>query len=135
MASSERSGRGVRSAEKEQFWRGQVEGQAASGMTVRAWCQRERISEPSFYSWRRELARRTPVVSVSRPTQRKPLATGRRASSDAGPESADFLPIRLTAAAASSVELELPSGLVIRVPAHETAALRTILEVVEPRPC
>jgi hypothetical protein len=43
------------------------------------------------------------------------------------------LPIRLTAA--SSVELQFKSGLMIRVPAQETAALRAILEVVEPRPC
>jgi hypothetical protein len=45
------------------------------------------------------------------------------------------LPVTVGAAAAGPVELALPSGLVIRVPAHDTAALRTVLEVVEGRSC
>jgi hypothetical protein len=29
----------------------------------------------------------------------------------------------------------LPSGLLVRVPAHDAAALRTVLELLEPRSC
>lgn len=47
-----------RSAEKEAFWRGAVERLLASGLTVRAFCQRERLVETSFHYWRRELKRR-----------------------------------------------------------------------------
>lgn len=111
-----RAGRGV---EREQFWRGQIEGQAASGLSARQWCQREQLSEPSFYAWRRKLAQRDQDRSTPKS----------RATSNG------FLPIRLTALAGSNVELQLKSGLVIRVPAHESAALRMILEFVEPRSC
>ena len=56
-----------RSVEKEQFWRLVLDEQAESGMTVRAFCRQEGISEPSFYAWRRELAVRdgkvTPATS------------------------------------------------------------------------
>ena len=43
---------------KERFWRELIAGQAASGLSVRAWCLRHEVSEASFYAWRRELARR-----------------------------------------------------------------------------
>lgn len=117
MTTSEPNGRAARRVEKEQFWRGQIEGQAASALSARQWCLQEQLSEPSFYAWRRKLAHRDRERLAS-----VPPAVGN-----------GFLPIRLTAA--SSVELQLPSGLVIRVPAQETAALRAVLEFVEPRPC
>ena len=42
----------------QQFWRDQIERQAASEHTVRDWRRQERLSEPSFYGWRSELAKR-----------------------------------------------------------------------------
>ena len=110
-------GRASRGVEREQFWRGQIEGQVASGLSARQWCQREQVSEPSFYAWRRKLAQRDRERSAHVPHV----------------ASNGFLPIRLTAA--SSIELQLTSGLLIRVPAHETAALRAILEILGTRQC
>ena len=46
------------SGERERFWRKLVAGQARSGVSIRAWCDRHGVSEPSYYFWRRELARR-----------------------------------------------------------------------------
>jgi hypothetical protein len=46
-----------------------------------------------------------------------------------------FLPVRIASAVASHVEVVLPSGLLVRVPAHDATALRTVLEVVEDRSC
>ena len=106
MTMSEAGGRAGRGVEKEQFWRGQIEGQAASGLSAREWCRREQLSEPSFYAWRRKLAQR----GQDRSTPVSPAASN------------GFLPIRLTSFAASHVEMQLTSGLVIRVPAHESAA-------------
>lgn len=63
-----------------------------SGLSVSAFCDRESVSTPSFYAWRRGL--------------RVELA----AASD-GPR---FLPVRLFAPAAP-VELVLPSGVVLRL--------------------
>jgi hypothetical protein len=43
---------------KERQWRERFREQLASGLTVRGYCLREQISEPSFYAWRKELAKR-----------------------------------------------------------------------------
>jgi len=43
--------------EKEQFWRLVLEEHQKSGLSVRAFCRVESISEPSFYTWRRTLAK------------------------------------------------------------------------------
>ena len=48
----------TRSAEKEAFWRLALEEHRGSGLTVRAFCRREGISEPSFYAWRRRITKR-----------------------------------------------------------------------------
>ncbi len=49
---------GTRSAAKELVWRERVRSQTESGLSVRAFCRREGVSEPSFYFWRRELGKR-----------------------------------------------------------------------------
>jgi hypothetical protein len=44
-----------KSNEKEEFWRLVIEEHRASGLTVRAFCEREAVPEPSFYAWRKRL--------------------------------------------------------------------------------
>ena len=48
----------TRDRKKAAFWRRMVAGQEASGESVRGFCRRHRLSEKSFYRWRRELRRR-----------------------------------------------------------------------------
>jgi hypothetical protein len=116
------------STAKERMWRQHVSRHGRSKLTVRDYCAQAGISEPSFYAWRSELARRDSVngrIARSEPTapRRAVTATPR------------FVPIAIAPPVASHVEVVLRSGLVIRVPAHDTAALRTVLELLEPRPC
>ncbi len=47
-----------RSAAKERFWRTVLQGWRRSGVSVRAYCREHGLSEPSFYAWRRALAKR-----------------------------------------------------------------------------
>jgi len=47
-----------RSVEKEAYWRGHVERQSGSGVSIRKYCRENGVSEPSFYLWRRELRKR-----------------------------------------------------------------------------
>lgn len=83
-----------RSAGKEQFWRRIVNGFPKSGLSVRQWCQRHGVSEPSFYAWRRELAKR-----------------------DAAGSQSALLPVTITPAVArASLEICWPNGVVVRVP-------------------
>ena len=47
-----------RSVEKKSFWRLVLDEHGKSGLTASAFCDREGVSKPSFYSWRREIKRR-----------------------------------------------------------------------------
>lgn len=51
----EPTNRWSRSTEKEQYWRNHVQAWLASGLSIRAYCQRQGVIETSFYAWRREL--------------------------------------------------------------------------------
>ncbi len=61
--------RGERDREKEGFWRGAIGRQRVSGRSVREFCRIEGLSEPSFYSWRRELSRRADEAAARRSRQ------------------------------------------------------------------
>lgn len=63
--------RSKRSVEKELVWRGLVEEQRRSGLSIRKFCQQRQISEPSFYAWRKKLqGRRTGNDEHDDPKQR-----------------------------------------------------------------
>ena len=57
MARAQRksTSRWQRDPEKEKFWRGKITGWLNSGLSIRAYCKRENISETCFYAWRREI--------------------------------------------------------------------------------
>ena len=76
------------SSSKERFWRTMVEQWRGSGLSVRAFCARRSLSEPSFYAWRRTLQERdaaqvrfVPVQVVAQQTA--PAANDTAASADA----------------------------------------------------
>jgi len=111
-----------RDPEKEQFWRRMVAQQRQSAGSIRAFCEREGLSQPSFYQWRRELARRDRT------------AIARRGAAVGG--AATFVPIHV-APEAALIEIALPGGVVVRVRAGaDTATLRQVLAaLVEGGPC
>lgn len=47
-----------RSVRREDYWRRMVTQQPGSGLSIRAWCQQQGVTEASFYAWRRTLAQR-----------------------------------------------------------------------------
>lgn len=98
-----------RSEGKEQFWRRIVVGHRGSRQSVREWCDRHGVSEPSFYAWRRELAKR-----------------------DARNE-ASLLPVMITSASLPApVEIAWPGGVVVRVSAGcDMPLLRETLRVLQ----
>jgi transposase-like protein len=60
-----------RDAAKERFWRDVFKRQAKSGLSVRAFCQREQLTESAFFAWRRTIGERDgeakPRTSRGRP--------------------------------------------------------------------
>lgn len=99
------------------YWRGVLGRQVASGVSASRFCARERLSLATFYVWRRRL---------------RSGAEGPAASRSATSPSV-LLPVRLVPQAAGTgcLEVQWPSGVVLRVPCDSDAAtLRTVVEAV-----
>jgi transposase len=47
-----------RDPEREAFWRESLARQRQSGLSVRAWCSQEGVTETTFYYWQRAIAQR-----------------------------------------------------------------------------
>ena len=101
----------ARDERKEQQWRRWIGEWRASGLSVRAFCDRRGLALPSFYAWRRTLERRAAEVPAFVPVQ---------VVADAAP------------AQASALEVVLVDGLTVRVaPGFDAATLRRVLAVLE----
>jgi len=87
----------------EQLWRMRLRRFQSSGMSVTRFCEREGVSVPSFYQWRKRLA-------VAPATSDVPT----------------FVPVRLTPSAV--VEIHLPNGARICVPLGDAEILRVAIE-------
>jgi transposase len=101
----------ARDERKEQQWRRWIGEWRASGLSVRAFCDRRGLAIPSFYAWRRTLERRAAEVPA-------------------------FVPVQVVAdgapAHASALEVVLRDGRAVRVaPGFDAATLRRLLAVLE----
>jgi hypothetical protein len=45
-----------RRSEREQFWRRVIRQQERSGDSIKAFCQSQGVSQPSYFAWRKRLA-------------------------------------------------------------------------------
>jgi hypothetical protein len=73
--------------ERESYWRWHVDMHAASSLSVRGYCRKYGLSEPSFYAWRRKIRNQDagPEHSPgSRPESRVLSSPGSSGSSDSG---------------------------------------------------
>jgi hypothetical protein len=97
-------------SDKEQFWRDMLLLWQASGQTIRAFCHTKRLSEPSFYAWRRRI--------IAQRERQQPA----------------FVPVRVTPIPTTSIPLELvlTSGRVVRVPpGFDADTLRQLITVLQ----
>jgi hypothetical protein len=122
-----RRGKGKRDLTKERYWRRIVREWRSSGLSVREFCDWQALSEPCFYAWRRELAKRDResaaaaaaigIVHDGRPVkQNGPSRT----------PAAAFLPVRVVPDAVAEgaaglsrthdIEVHLPGGVRLLVP-------------------
>lgn len=98
----------------ERSWRKRLWRQRGSGLTVRAFCEREGVPESSFYYWRREVSQRDKAGRAERR-----VGGGRSVRAGRTPL---FLPVEIGDRGAGVIELRLPSGQVIRGEAVERMA-------------
>lgn len=113
-----------RNAQKESYWRKLVKRQESSGLSIRKFCAAHRISEPSFYAWRREL-------SLS---DREAVATkSRKSSSQPAKDASAFVPLRLIDLP-GTLEVIHPLGCQVRITGSLNAAmLKQVLDVLDER--
>ena len=102
-------GKGASEA-KRKAWRKRMTRFAKSGEKVAAFCAAERVSVQTFYRWKRTLASKSRRRERRRVT--KPLPACREAR---------FLPVEV--AGAGEVNIELPNGAQVRVPASNLGAV------------
>jgi transposase-like protein len=102
-----------RDPRKEQHWRRWIQLWKNSGLTVRDFCARHHLAQPSFYAWRRELQRRDAATT--------------------------FVPVRVVPddqpTPATPIEVVLVRGGCVRVtPGFDPATLRQLLAVLQEAP-
>src|SRR5271167_3253899 len=95
-----------RKAAKELFWREHLAAWRRSGLSVRAYCHRHALAQPTFYLWRRQLEQTAAAATPNQP------ATPTTAANT------PFLPLRLVGTMPNQplLELVLRGGRIIRVP-------------------
>ncbi len=105
-----------------EVWRRRLERFSSWSGTVAEFCRREGVTQGTFYLWRKRLppegAQTRAVGSVLAPPAARAAGAGQRAAS--------FVELSVTGRAAS-VEIELPNGAVVRVPAEDAATLRVAI--------
>ena len=125
-------GRRVRDGAKERFWREAVRRQLASGLTIRAFCRGEGLSEQGFHWWRRELGRRRAQRAAPAAARR----SARRVDARGEPSStARFVPVTVTTASSAAYEVHLPSGVRVLVHVSANEQLRDVLSALEHPAC
>ena len=114
---------GIRQENKEQHWRGHLAAWQGGGLSIRAYCRQQGLSEPSFYFWRRELLRRDhQACSTTRGATAQRSATVRQTATAQRSASATWMPLAVSQPGSPTVEVHLPEGTVLRIPADVAAS-------------
>ena len=123
----------IRDPEREAFWRRALTACGKSGLSVRAFCRREKLAESAFYFWRRTIHERGLALGDGTPHS----PTRRRAKPPSG-KSPAFVPLVLDHLPSTGITLELRGGRTLRLseafPVERLATLVLALEAAEKRP-
>ena len=105
---------------KRQVWQQRLRRFKHSHLTVAAFCQTEGVSVPSFYQWRRILD------ETAAEANRHPPQTHDFRSSTVGRQA--FVPVEVVRSA--SIDIYLPNGARLTVPAGDQASLDAAVAAV-----
>ena len=96
--------------DQQQFWQMVIETWQSSGLSIRQFCKKESLSEPSFYSWRKKLT----GDNSEQDTQHKPEAPA-------------FIEVAIPQNNSAAIELLLISGSTLKIPAGVDA--KTLMNI------
>lgn len=129
-------------ASKERRWLELVLLWQKSNLTVREFCERRQISEPSFYSWRRVLSQRGLIqaspATGPEPEPRNAMAAAKTATASAAPTPPAFVKLALDAGAeaVAPVEIVLNARRLLRVRSgFDPDLLLQLVRLLEEPPC
>ena len=106
----------------ERQWRERMAGWRASGLSVRDFCQRRGLTEPTFHYWRRELRIRDAAAS-----------TAAMKSSSENKSRPVFVPLTVLPSATLAVEVRCPSGHVVLLPSCDATSLASLFAALDPQ--
>jgi len=102
--------------DRRQFWQMAIETWQVSELSVRQFCKWEGLSEPSFYSWRKKLAK------SDKPEDGKLKE----------PASSDFIKVSLPEDNPCGMELVLRSGNILKIaPSSDSKTLSRVMSVLQ----
>jgi len=104
------------SPEKEAYWREMLSRQQRSGQSVHQFCKDQDLSEPSFYSWKREIKKRDSQAAGAAPRDRSRSGMKKQVAQQHASAS-PFIPLQLTGGTTRVMELVHPRGHLLRIPA------------------
>jgi hypothetical protein len=105
-----------RAQKTEPFWRDLIARWKASGQTVAAFCAAHRLSQATFYSWRKRLTAHSPHTATP------------------APQAPTFASVRVVPD--PTVDVLLPTGLVVHVPVGaDPVAVARIVAALGGAPC
>jgi len=117
------NGAAIVSTPREKEWRLIFVRWKQSGLSSRAFCERENVSRNLFYYWKRQIRVRDEAAAKAK----KPAKTK--------PRPVKFVPLRVTPSP-GFFEVALAAGRTVRVPStFEPKALARLIAVLEGRPC
>ena len=96
---------------RRQVWQQRLQRFEQCDLTVVAFCRAEGVSVASFQQWRRILGHRPVARRQARPMRRQ-----------------EFLPVEIVGAA--TIEIHLPNGVRLRMPAGDVATLEAAVAAV-----
>jgi hypothetical protein len=100
------------SVEKEEFWRLALQEHSRSGLTIKAFCLQQGISQPSFYAWRRIIKDRDQNADV---TLDDTLGSTRLIPVNLVPEDAHQQQHAIASTDRMDAEICTPAGFTLRV--------------------
>jgi hypothetical protein len=105
-----------RDSDREQYWRVTLARWRASGLSIRAFCRRQSLTESAFHFWRRELRLREPTAAGPTPAVRSPA----------------FVSVSVIPTATVAVEVRCPSGHVVTLAAYDVSSLKGLFAALAP---